>query len=188
MLCEHIFWLVPVRYRPNAAYGGWSYERDFVLHWCEGDTPGLKWLHIIKLNSSHWHCMIYFDLYCWLLFTWQGTQSTVLELFLDIYKCTNASEFISWHKTPQESMLVAKIMAYSSKCTHSYWSSSESLFLNDRPLFHYKGLVGENMLASNRHVLHLCFCHSEWSQLRGGRIVNGVSSEEGGYYVNHSNN
>ena len=42
---------------------------------------------------------------------WQGTQPTVLQLFLrysvEIYKCANASQLISWCKTWQESMWVA---------------------------------------------------------------------------------
>ena len=40
-----------VRYRPNAASGGWSYGRDHVMMTYEGDTPGLKWLHhLIKYS------------------------------------------------------------------------------------------------------------------------------------------
>ena len=43
-----------------------------------------------------------------------ASQPTVLELFLrysvEISKCTNASELISWHKTQQESIWVAYIL------------------------------------------------------------------------------
>ena len=37
---ERIFWLVSVRYRPNAASGGWSYERDFFTA-VKRETPAL---------------------------------------------------------------------------------------------------------------------------------------------------
>ena len=72
------------------------------------------WRHF---NTSHWVCM---TVVLWpqllTLLAWQGTQPTVLQLFLrysvEIHKCTNESELISWHKAQQESIWVAQIMAY----------------------------------------------------------------------------
>ena len=58
-------------------------------------------LNIHKGTGYNFHVawLLYFDLDCWLLLPWRGTQPTILQLFprysVDIYKCTNASELIS---------------------------------------------------------------------------------------------
>ena len=88
--------------------------------------------------------LLYFDLDWQLLFPFQGTQPTVLQLFprysVNIYKCTNASELISLSRSP----CGLQKLDHSSTCTHSYsyWSHSASLFWATG-LFHYRGLVGD---------------------------------------------
>ena len=61
------------------------------------------------------------------LFSWQGTQPAVLQLFprysVDIYKCTNASELISLSRSPCG---LQKLWDHSSTCTHSYSYSMKS--------------------------------------------------------------
>ena len=67
-------------------------------------VPTFDIIDILTLRAG----LLYFDLDCRLLLAWQGTQPTALQLFLsysvEIYKCTNASELISWHKYQQESI------------------------------------------------------------------------------------
>ena len=78
-------WKVPVRYRPNAASGLWSYGRDLVALPWKGDTPALRH-HLIKYSLDNFALafawVLYFDVDCWLLLAWQGTQLTLLQLFL----------------------------------------------------------------------------------------------------------
>ena len=73
----------------------------------------------------------------------QGTQSTVLQLFLrysvKIYKC--ATQHISGHKpSQQEPMWVAKVMVrvhIATEVLHIFF------ILGNRAAFHYKGFVGD---------------------------------------------
>ena len=58
--------------------------------------------------------------------------SKVFSRDFQVYQC------IRTHKTEEESMWVAYIMAYCGTCTHSYWSSCDSPSLGNRPVFHGK--------------------------------------------------
>ena len=67
-------------------------------------SPILHYIILLNIHKGidynfHVAWLLYFDLDCWLLLPWRGTQPTILQLFprysVDIYKCTNASELIS---------------------------------------------------------------------------------------------
>ena len=158
--------LVPVRYRPNAASGGWSYWHDFVMMTYEGGTGRmphlvggamgmtLSWWHmkgvhpvwngyIILLNIHktfndfawlvHWPWLL--TLSCCLSRHTANCSTALSKVFsrgFQVYQC------IRTHKTEEESMWVAYIMAYCGTCTHSYWSSCDSPSLGNRPVFHGK--------------------------------------------------
>ena len=90
--------MVPVRYRPNAASGGWSYGHDLAsLPW-KGKHP--LWNgHIISLNihKNLFAWLLCYDLDCWLfacLARHTANCSAALpEVFsIEIYKCAHASE------------------------------------------------------------------------------------------------
>ena len=120
---------------------------------CEGDTPSLKRFRTLTLVSPPGHSQILFHsrgekpIFPWLwdkIWEWPRDEATltptagfclvgkahnqaVLELSRD-YRCTNASELISWHKTQQESIWVAVHRL----CTHSYWNPWDSPSWGDR--------------------------------------------------------
>ena len=79
---------------------------------CTAVKRGHTCFDIISLNihkeTSRWHLPA---AGCCTFAAWQGTQPTVLQLFLRysvvIYQCVNASELICWCKTWQESMWAA---------------------------------------------------------------------------------
>ena len=75
----------------------------------------ISWWHVKGfdiISASRWLCMAVV-LWHRLLLAWQGTQPTVLQLFLSWAKVFSrdlqVSELINWHKTQQESIWTALI-------------------------------------------------------------------------------